>query len=39
MLNRPIRASAPAPTANAADNSLTATLKPGETAVLGYSFR
>lgn len=31
--------SGPAPKANAADKSLTVTLKPGETAVLGYSFR
>ena len=29
----------PAPKANANDKSLTVTLKPGETAVLGYSFR
>ena len=29
----------PAPKANANDKSLTLTLKPGETAVLGYSFR
>ena len=31
--------SGPAPKANANDKSLTLTLKPGETAVLGYSFR
>ena len=31
--------SGPAPKANAADKTLTLTLKPGETAVLGYSFR
>ena len=31
--------SGPAPKANAADKSLTVTLRPGETAVLGYSFR
>jgi len=31
--------SGPAPKANAATKSLTVTLKPGETAVLGYSFR
>jgi mono/diheme cytochrome c family protein len=31
--------SGPAPKANAATKSLTLTLKPGETAVLGYSFR
>jgi mono/diheme cytochrome c family protein len=31
--------SGPAPKANANDKSLTVTLKPGETAVLGYSFR
>jgi mono/diheme cytochrome c family protein len=31
--------SGPAPKANAVDKSLTVTVKPGETAVLGYSFR
>ena len=31
--------SGPAPRANAADKTFTITLKPGETAVLGYSFR
>jgi len=31
--------SGPAPKANANDKTLTLTLKPGETAVLGYSFR
>lgn len=31
--------SGPAPKANANDKSLTVTLKPGETAVLGYSYR
>ena len=30
---------ADAPKANANDKSLTVTLKPGETAVLGYSYR
>ena len=31
--------SGPSPKANANDKTLTLTLKPGETAVLGYSFR
>jgi hypothetical protein len=31
--------SGPAPKSNANDKTLTLTLKPGETAVLGYSFR